>query len=56
MTSRYFTYEKAKVIQALRYHFITRKEIKVFMVVVNLFALISAAYFSLKKYHLMPSL
>ena len=49
MTSQYFTYEKGKVIQALRYHFITRKEIKVFMVVVNLFALISAALFFLKK-------
>ena len=49
MTSQYFTYEKAKVIQALRYHFITRKEIKVFMVVVNLFALISAAFFFFKK-------
>ena len=49
MTSTYFTYEKAKVIQALRYHFITRKEIKIFMVVVNLFALISAVLFFLKK-------
>ena len=49
MTSQYFTYEKAKVIQALRYHFITRKEIKVFMVVVNIFALVSAGLFYYKK-------
>lgn len=49
MTSAYFTYEKAKVIQALRYHFITRKEIKIFMVVINLFALISAVLFFFKK-------
>ena len=49
MTSQYFTYEKAKVIQALRYHFITRREIKVFMVVVNIFALVSAALFYYKK-------
>jgi hypothetical protein len=45
MTSQFFTYNKNKVIQALRYHFITRKEIKVMMILVNVFAIISAALF-----------
>lgn len=49
MISQYFTYDKAKVIQALRYHFISRKEIKVLMILVNVFALISAALFFFKK-------
>ncbi len=49
MTSQFFTYNKGKVIQALRYHFITRREIKTMMIVVNLFAIISAALFFLKK-------
>ena len=49
MTSQFFTYNKGKVIQALRYHFITRKEIKVMMIIVNLFAIVSAALFFLKR-------
>jgi signal transduction histidine kinase len=49
MTSQYFTYNKAKVIQALRYHFITRKEIKVMMILINVFAIVSAALFFFKK-------
>lgn len=49
MTSQFFTYNKGKVIQALRYHFITRKEIKVMMVVVNVFAIIAAALFFMHK-------
>jgi YcxB-like protein len=49
MTSQYFTYNKQKVIQALRYHFITRKEIKVMMILVNVFAITSAALFYFKK-------
>jgi len=49
MTSEYFTYNKAKVIQALRYHFISRKEIKVMMILVNVFAIVSAALFYFKK-------
>ena len=49
MTSAYFTYNKAKVIQALRYHFISRKEIKIMMVLVNVFAILSAALFFFKK-------
>lgn len=49
MTSEYFTYNKPKVIQALRYHFITRREIKVMMILVNVFAIVSAALFFFKK-------
>ena len=49
MTSAFFTYNKPKVIQALRYHFISRKEIKVMMVLVNVFAIVSAALFFFKK-------
>ncbi|UEG51143.1 YcxB family protein [Ferruginibacter lapsinanis] len=49
MTSQFFTYNKGKVIQALRYHFITRKEIKIMMILVNIFAIVSAALFFFKK-------
>ena len=49
MTTNYFEYNKAKVIQALRYHFISRKEIKIMMILVNVFALLSAALFFMKK-------
>ena len=49
MTSAFFTYDKKKVIQALRYHFITRKEIKIMMILVNVFAILSAALFFFKK-------
>jgi YcxB-like protein len=56
MTSSFFTYHKGKVIQALRYHFITRKEIKVMMIVVNVFALLSAGLFYFKKILPLPFL
>jgi hypothetical protein len=49
MVSSYFTYSKPKVIQALRYHFISRKEIKVLMVMVNVFAILTAGLFFFKK-------
>ena len=49
MTSSYFTYNKQKVIQALRYHFITRREIKIMIILVNVFAILSAALFFFKK-------
>jgi hypothetical protein len=49
MTSSFFSYDKAKVIQALRYHFITRKEIRLLMIMVNVFAITSAALFFFKK-------
>lgn len=49
MVSSYFKYSKPKVIQALRYHFISRKEIKILMVMVNVFAILTAALFFFKK-------
>lgn len=44
-----FTYNKKQVIQALRYHFITRPEIRTMIIIVNVFALISLALFYFKK-------
>ena len=38
----YFGYDKKQVLQALRYHFITRPEIKILLIVVNIFTIISA--------------
>jgi hypothetical protein len=49
MTSSFFTYNKSKVIQALRYHFITRREIKTMLILVNVFAIVSAGLFFFKK-------
>src|SRR5437868_4144182 len=49
MTSSIIAYNKTRVIQALRYHFITRKEIRVLMIMVNVFAITSAALFFFKK-------
>ena len=45
MTSQNFIYEKGKVLQALRFHFISRKETKVMIILVNIFAIISAVFF-----------
>lgn len=49
MTSEFFTYNKAKVIQALRYHFISRREIKVLIILVNVFAIFSAVMYFMHK-------
>ncbi len=35
----YFSYEKGQVIQALRYHFISKLEIKIMLITVNVFAI-----------------
>jgi hypothetical protein len=51
MTSHFFTYNKGKVIQALRYHFITRREIKIMMILVNVFAIASATLFFFRVIH-----
>ena len=37
-----FSYNKKQVIQALRYHFLMRPEIRVLLIVVNVFAILSA--------------
>ena len=44
----HFGYEKGQVMQALRYHFISRKEIKVMMILVNVYAILSAVLFYAK--------
>ncbi len=49
MTSSVFYYNKTKVIQALRYHFMTRREIRLIMIMVNIFAIASASLFFFKK-------
>ena len=49
MTSSYFTYNKPKVLQALRYHFISRKEIKLMIILVNIFAIVAAGLYFFKK-------
>ncbi|MBC7948293.1 MAG: YcxB family protein [Chitinophagaceae bacterium] len=45
----HFEYEKAQVLQALRYHFISRPEIKIMLIVVNIFALASLALYVFNK-------
>lgn len=41
----HFGYEKKQVIQALRYHFLNRPEIKILLIFVNVFAITSAVLF-----------
>ena len=45
----YFGYEKNKVLQALRYHFISRREIRLMLILVNVFALASIILYALGK-------
>lgn len=42
------SYEKGKVLQALRYHFISRMEIKVLLILVNVFAILAAVLLALR--------
>jgi hypothetical protein len=44
-----FTYEKKQVMQALRYHFLSKREIRLMIIFVNVFALTSAVLFYFKK-------
>jgi len=44
-----FGYNKKQVLQALRYHFITRPEIKILLIIVNVFTVISAVLVYLHK-------
>jgi signal transduction histidine kinase len=44
-----FSYDKKKVIQALRYHFLARAEIRVLIIMVNVFAIFSAALSYFRK-------
>jgi hypothetical protein len=45
----YFGYEKGQVMQALRYHFISRREILIMLILVNVFALASVILYIFKK-------
>lgn len=44
-----FSYDKKQVVQALRYHFLSKKEIRIMIIVVNVFAIASAALFYFRK-------
>jgi hypothetical protein len=44
-----FSYNKPLVIQALRYHFISRIEVRILMILVNVFAIFSATLFYFHK-------
>jgi hypothetical protein len=43
------TYDKRQVLQALRYHFISRPEIRVMLILVNVFALTCVVLYMFKK-------
>ena len=45
----FFSYEKGQVLQALRYHFISRPEIRLMLVLVNVFAIASIILYALGK-------
>ena len=44
------------VLQALRYHFISRREIKLLMILVNVFALLAAVLYAMKLISPLPFL
>lgn len=50
------SYEKNKVLHALRYHFISRPEIKVLLILVNVFAILSAFLMGFKLIRPFPFL
>ncbi len=45
----HFGYEKGQVMQALRYHFISRLEIRTMLILVNVFALVSVTLYAFHK-------
>jgi len=45
----HFSYDKGQVLQALRYHFISRPEIRIMLIIVNVFALICAVLYYFKR-------
>ncbi|MCU7548441.1 YcxB family protein [Chitinophagaceae bacterium LB-8] len=45
----HFQYNKKQVLQALRYHFLSRPEIRIMIIVVNVFAFFSAALYYFEK-------
>lgn len=44
-----FGYDKKQVLQALRYHFLSKPEIKILVILVNVFAIATAILFAFKK-------
>jgi len=50
------SYKKSQVLQALRYHFIKKPEIRLMIILVNVFALLSAALFALRIISALPFL
>jgi len=50
------SYNKGKVLQALRYHFFSRREIKLMMILVNVFALLSGGLYAFKLLKPLPFL
>ena len=46
-----FTYDRKQVIQALRYHFFTRPEIRILVILVNVFTIAAAVLLYFKKVH-----
>jgi len=50
------SYKKPQVLQALRYHFISKPEIKFMMILVNVFALLAAGLFAFKLISPLPFL
>ena len=51
-----FIYQKGKVLQALRYHFVSRREIKIMVILINVFAIVSAILLFMKKIRPEPFL
>jgi signal transduction histidine kinase len=49
-------YDRNKVLQALRYHFISRSEIKILLILVNVFAILSAGLYAFKLIRPQPFL
>lgn len=45
----HFAYDRKQVLHALRYHFISRPEIKILLIIINVFAILSAILFYLHK-------
>ena len=54
--SHTISYKKSEVLQALRYHFIKQKEIKSLMILVNIYAIITAVLLFMKKIRPEPFL
>ena len=52
----HFGYDKKQVLQALRYHFLTRPEIKILLILINVFAIASAVLFAFKEIQPLPFL